>query len=254
MENDLCEIKEIVRSLEGENRHLISENQKLKNCLAAKERKLKLEKDEKAKVLFDLETRIKENRELQKNIKDLEKLVQEKETFLRRLEVQIEQFRHEMEKLSQDNTNLRRDFYDCKRSLERANAQVLSSKRAQCKTMKKLQLCINQTEGALNVEQDTCKKIREELDECQEHNRQLKMENVSLEDQIYALQKTINTAREEWEMTQQELMDVKRDYDHYRESIEKMKNQVQHNRSRNHHARNRNGRCGDRRSRKYHHK
>lgn len=223
MNSDLSEIKDIVHCLEVENRTLVTENEKLKQCLAERGRKLKCEKEDKRKLENALQASEEANHQLEHINKELEAYVEEKETLVSRYEHEIECLKNNLKENNQENIELKRELDNCKQCLEMTHMELTSCKKRQSKTLKKLQMCVEQTEKVLASEKENVKRLQEELDGSEEFNRQLKMENVCLEDKIYDLQKTINKARDAYESTQQELISLKDDYDRYRKSIRKLK-------------------------------
>lgn len=212
---------------------LFEDNEKL-NCYLNKFKK-------------DVEAVEKEKSHLEDNYRDLKICLQEKEALIRRLEIEIKDLHEEIrdlkntnEQLCEQNENIKQELSDCHECLEKSTAEVTSlckqlkqkeSKKKQCfqDHSDKLRLCIQQTEEALHEERRNNKNMKAELDYVQENNRILKMENIRLDDEIYALKKTINSCNKNWEKTQQELFNVQREFKCYKESIGALKDQVSSN-------------------------
>lgn len=250
MEKRISDIQAIVRTLETENHKLICQNQHLKKSLSHSKGKFKeldvADKNEKKQLMWELNrvtTELKSSQstvlQLDENNILLKDLLVEKEALIKRMETEINELKAEltntknvMDEISKDHDNLGRALIEYERLSEESRAknynddkqddtkQKLKYFQNQCK---KIKLCKEQTEKALSDAKEEAKKLKNELHKTQEQNRQIKMENIRLGDEMYELKKEVNNYRKEWKITEQNLTNVKIDYDHYRESIEKLK-------------------------------
>lgn len=254
MEKDLSEIQAIVRGLETENHNLVCENEYLnqKFCkLREKTKELDREGENEKKQLIselrraakELESSKKENLQLRKKYDALEELIVQKEAFIRRMGTEIKDFKLELtdarnavDDIREENSCLKQELQEYQLLLEESKSRISACKKSKQKEKeeklhfqhlcKKFRLCIEQTEGALCDAKEDAQSLKDELLATQEQNRLIKIESVHLADEMYSLKKKINYYRKEWEISQQKLIHVKTDYDHYRANIEKLKNQV----------------------------
>lgn len=287
MEEDLREIRDIVKDLETENDELSCENQDLKmeiNKLKGDLIKSKhineevLKKLDKSNKMVeklheevnavvdnlqikdeDIQRLCEENKKLdnylnmmkkdteksklklEKKVSSLNICLKEKEALISQMEVEIRNLNGELSdlhgvinELNQDNENIKEQLNDRQVKLEKSLAEVdtltKSLKHTKCNIkqmyeehLKKLTMCIQQTERAHQEEIQNVEKLKEELNKYQENNHELKLENVRMDEEIYALKKTINSCSKAWEKTQHELQAVRKEYECYKESIKEMK-------------------------------
>uniref|UniRef100_A0A8D9BR72 Uncharacterized protein n=1 Tax=Cacopsylla melanoneura TaxID=428564 RepID=A0A8D9BR72_9HEMI len=195
----------------------------------------------------DLNANEKDKAKLCEHINDLNINIQEKDALLGRMEMEIvdlndeiSDLRNAIDELTEENENAREELEECHSNLEASRGEVdilMRKLRETASKMKetfkehtkKLEMCIQHTEEAHYEEQQNSANLKDQLENCQENNRLLKLENIRLDDEIYALKKTIHSCSKNWERTQHELLAVQKEYERYKESIGELKDQVANN-------------------------
>ncbi|KAL1458221.1 hypothetical protein WDU94_008387 [Cyamophila willieti] len=233
-ENDsLLEVIEMKDDETANMEKLYDENERLNEYLS--------------KFQKDLDANEKEKSSQLEKITDMNIHIQEKDALIRRMEIEIVDLNDEIsdmhnaiDELTEENENMKEELEQCHTNLEKSRGEVdiLMRKLTQTTSRlketfkehtKKLEKCIQQTEEAHYEERQNAAKIKEQLEECQENNRLLKLENIHYDDEIYALKKTIHNCSKNWERTQHELKTVQREYERYKMNIGELKDQVANN-------------------------